>query len=203
MNTGKSFITVKVDSSQIDKARLDVIRAMSPGVRRDAIRIGGLGALASIRGYYSRGGRAMWENKSLPTHGPGRVNTNWFKLVESSWNMERTNGAGVTISNGTIGLAHKVTGGTIRAKRKRFLTIPIDPRAHGLSAKEFSAKFSKLFAVKGVLAIKGEGDKIQPIYALRKSVTHAPWPGALPPEREYVEAFADAAIRHIVSIMET
>jgi hypothetical protein len=203
MNTGKSFITVKVDSSQIDKARLDVIRAMSPGVRRDAIRIGGLGALASIRGYYSRGGRAMWENKSLPTHGPGRINTNWFKLVESSWNMEKANGAGVTISNGTLGFSHKVTGGTIRAKRKRFLTIPIDPRAHGRSAADFASKFGKLFAVKGVLAISdGEGG-IKPIYALRKSVTHAPWPGALPPEREYVEAFADAAIRHIVSVMET
>jgi hypothetical protein len=203
MTTGKSFITVKVDSSQIDEARLDFIRLTSAPLRREAVRIGAEAALVAVKGYYGRGGRYMWENKSLSTHGPGRTSTNWFFPVESGWHISSANGTSTTLSNNTVGLAHKVTGGTIRAKRKRFLTIPIDPRAHGRSAADFASKFGKLFAVKGVLAISdGEGG-IKPIYALRKSVTHAPWPGALPPENQYVEAFADAAIRHIVSIMET
>jgi hypothetical protein len=40
------------------------------------------------------------------------------------------------------------------------------------------------------------------VFALKRSITQKPWPGALPPENLYTEAFADAALESIISQME-
>lgn len=201
--TGKSFITVTADTSQIDATIRDIIRSQTPATRREAYGFGAAAAAEVIRAYYSEKGDSLWINPALPTHGPGRKKTQWWKRVESSWFVGRVTGNGAQISNGTIGLAHKVTGGTIRAKRVKFLTIPVIPEAHGVRAKDYARQYKPLFAAKGFLMeATDDPEKPRAVYALRKSVTHDPWPGALPPEQGYVNAFMREAVRHIVEVLE-
>jgi len=165
-------------------------------VRRRAIRVATFAAADALKDYYNRKGAALWENRSLPTHGPGRKKTRWWQRVAAGWNTGRVTYRSATIDNSTIGLAHKVKGGTIRAKRVRFLTIPIIPEAHGLTARTYARTFAPLFAIKGMLAQK-DGDGIKPVFALKRQVQHRPWKGALPPEAEYVGPFSEALLDEV------
>ncbi len=201
--TGKSFITIKVDTSQVADITKSVIALQSTAVRRDAYTLGAVAARNAIRSYYSESGRGIWLNTALPTHGPGRKLTRWWERVESSWFVGKVTGSGVQISNGTVGLAHKITGGTIKAKRKKFLAIPMVPQAHGESPRDYAKKYKPLFAAKGFLMEATEDpEKPRAVYALRKSVTQAPWPNALPPEQGYINAFMESAVEHIINVME-
>ena len=194
---GKSFVGIKVKASDINDAKAAVIRLASPQTRSEALKQGALTALDVIREYYNSRGRLPWINPKLKTHGPGRTPTKWWMGTVSGWSIARATGRSVTFANAAIGLAHKVTGGTIRAKRKKFLTIPIVPQAHGMTATSYARKYSPLFVVKGVLAEK-DGDGIRPVFALKKSVTHKPWPNALPPEESYVTAMLNSALDYII-----
>ncbi len=186
------------------QAKLGLVRLSSTAARRQAIGDGGQAALAVIKDYYQAKGRPFWVNSALPTHGPGRRPTQWWRSTETAWDMKQPNSHAVNFTNGTIGLAHKVTGGTIRAKRKKFLTIPVDPRAHGLTAKTFSRTIAPLFQAKGMLLYTDEqtGD-VKAAYALKKSITQRPWPGALPPEASYLDTFIDEALDSLIDSFET
>lgn len=199
---GKGFVGININVSGLEEIKTDLIQAMSPTVRQEALKVGAQSALIAIKGYYTTAGRATWLNTSLPTHGPGRKLTEWWKLVESGWNVGRVTSQTATISNSSTGFAHKVTGGVITAKRKKFLTIPIHPTAHGVLAKDYSRSIAPLFAAKRVLARKDEQGGITPIYSLRKSVNQKPWPTALPPEESYVNTFIDSAVDHILSNLQ-
>lgn len=194
MQTGKSFVRASVKLVNFDETKAAILRLASPAQRKIANESGALAAGDAIRTYYASRGRNLWLNLALPTHGAGRRPTQWWRSVANGWTDSPATSAGVTFSNSTIGLAHKVTGGTIRAKRKSFLTIPIDPRAHGMTAKTFSRTVLPLFRVKNALMATENDGTLTPIYALKKSVTQAPWPGALPPEQSYVDPFLDAAL---------
>jgi len=145
-----------------------------------------------IESYYLQKGRNLWINPALPTHGQGRQKTRFSDNVATGWGITSVTGSGATISNKAVGLAHKVTGGTVTAKRAKFLTIPIIPQAHGRRAREFVAEIGPLFAAKGCLMWKKPDGSILPAYALKKSVTHKPWPGALPPDETMIEPFVEA-----------
>lgn len=200
MTEGKSFIGIKVTASNLNETKLAMIKLAVPQTRMEALKQGAMSALDVIRAYYNGRGRLPWINPSLPTHGPGRSLSGWWLATASGWSTTKANSSGVTFSNAAIGLAHKVTGGTIRAKRRKFLTIPIVPEAHGVTARDYSRRISPLFRVKGVLAEKDEDAEsgIRPVYALKKSVTHKPWPGALPPEASYVDALIDTALDYLI-----
>jgi hypothetical protein len=199
MIEGKSFIGIKITASNLNETKLAMIRLAAPRTRVEALKQGAMSALDVIRAYYNGRGRLPWINPALPTHGPGRVPTGWWLATASGWSFTKSSGSSVTFANAAIGLAHKITGGTIKAKRRKFLTIPIVPEAHGVSARDYSTRISPLFRVKGVLAEKDENAEsgIRPVYVLKKSVTHKPWPGALPPESSYVDALIDTALDHI------
>lgn len=203
MKTGKSFITIT--ATGLDEAKAAAIKLAAPDVRKAAVLQGGQDAIEEVRKYYAMAGRVKWITPTLPTHGPGREQTRWWEGTARGWSLSQPNSNKVVFSNQTIGLAHKVTGGTIRAKRKKNLTIPLDPRAHGKTAKEYSNRINPLFRVKNVLAEVDEGSAtgIKPIYALVKSVTHKPWPNALPPEDSYVNAFLDGALDYLISQFDT
>jgi hypothetical protein len=203
MNVGKSFIGIEVDTTQVDAAIRDIIRSQSAAVRRSAFEQGAAAARDVIQAYYQDGGSALWSNPSLPTHGPGRTKTQWWRSVAESWFVGKVTGSGAQISSGALGLAHKVTGGTIKAKRKKFLTIPIVPEAHGRRAKEYARAYKPLFAAKGFLMeATDDPEKPRAVYALKKSVTQKPWPNALPPESTYINAFIGDAVEHILQTME-
>lgn len=118
-----------------------------------------------------------WANPSGPTHGPGRKRTGFGQNVTRAWNTRDHDSGGFTIANDAPWLKHKVEGGTIKATGKA-LTIPMDPRAHGVRARDFPGK---LFIPKGkdYLAESKDGE-FHVVYLLRKTVTQKPWPGALP-----------------------
>jgi len=197
---------VEITTSGIDPVKASMIKLQSATVRKIAILSGAQDALEVVTKYYATGGSALWENPSLPTHGPGRKKTQWWRKVEGSWSAVSASGSGVTLrSKGVVGFSHKVTGGTITAKRKKFLTIPIVPEAHGLTAKTYSRTIAPLFVVKGVLAQADENSQtgIKPVFVLKKSVTHKPWKGALPPEKSYLDAFANGALESIIAQMES
>ena len=191
MNSGQSFIRVKVTG--LDKTTSDILKLQDLNVRKLAILAGAKDANQEIKNYYAAKGQPFWVNPALPTHGPGRQSSQWWRGTETRWFIKSSTGKGALIENDTVGLSHKITGGTITAKRKKFLTIPLVPEAHNQSAKDFSRNVSPLFRVKNCLAYAvddGSGGKtIKPAYALKKSVTQKPWPGALPPEQGYTNAF--------------
>lgn len=209
-----SRIDIKVTTTGDRAARLGLVRVSSTEARKQAVADGGIAALDVIKGYYAMKGRPFWVNPSLPTHGPGRKasirvwspgrqRTQWWRSTDTAWEMRQPNSFSVSFVNATIGLAHKVTGGTIRAKRKRFLTIPLVPEAHGLDAKTFSRTIAPLFRAKGMLMFVDEQTAdVKAAYALKKSVTQRPWPGALPPEVSYLDAFLNEALDSLIQSFE-
>ena len=198
-----SKLTVNVAITGDSAAKLGMIRLGSTAQRKQAVTKGGRGALNVIKGYYRAKGRPFWVNPALPTHGPGRKVTQWWRSTETGWAMTQPNSYTASFVNGTVGLAHKVTGGTIRAKRKKFLTIPVDPKAHGLDAKTFARTIAPLFQAKGMLLYVDEQTAdVKAAYALKKSITQRPWPGALPPESSYLEAFVNEALDSLIQSFE-
>jgi hypothetical protein len=190
-----SRLDIKITTTGDRAAKLGVIRLASPEIRRQAVADGGIAALNVIKGYYAAKGRPFWVNSALPTHGPGRKPSQWWRSTETGWSVRQPNSFSVSFVNGTIGLAHKVTGGTIRAKRRKFLTIPVTPEAHGLTAKTFARTIAPLFRAKGMLLYVDEQTAdVKAAYALKREVTQRPWPGALPPEASYLDAFLDEAL---------
>ena len=204
MKTGKSYIRLDIKTTGLNEAIQDVLKLQSVNVRKIAILAGAMDANQEIKNYYAAKGQGFWVNPALPTHGAGRQKSQWWRNTETRWNVKSHTSKGAVIENDTIGLSHKITGGTITAKRRKSLTIPIDPRAHNVKARDFSRTVSPLFRVKNCLAIKDDNapNGIRPIYALRKSVTQAPWTGALPPEQGYVEAFMAGIVDSIISQIE-
>lgn len=197
---------VVITTSGIDPVKSAMIKLQSATVRKIAILSGAQDALEVVTKYYNSQGSTLWENPSLPTHGAGRRKTQWWRHIPNSWGVTGASGSGVTLrSKGVIGFSHKVTGGTITAKRKKFLTIPIVPEAHGLTAKTYSRTIAPLFVVKGALAQADENSQtgIKPVFVLKKSVTHKPWRGALPPEKSYLDAFANGALESIIAQLES
>lgn len=185
----------------LDEAKLAALTLAAPATRKGAMLEGARDAIEVIRKYYAMSGRNKWINPTLPTHGPGRDMSRWWESTARNWTLSVPNSNQVVFTNSTTGLAHKVTGGTIRAKRKKSLTIPLDPKAHAVTAKDYSRRISPLFRVKGVLA---EADPnapngIRAIYALKKSVTHSPWRDALPPEQSYTDAFLNGALDYLIA----
>lgn len=194
-----SKLTINIKSTGDREAKAALVRLASPASRREATKAGGISALGVIRRYYAMGGRNLWTNPALPTHGAGRKVTQWWRSTETGWDMKQPNTYTVNFTNATIGLAHKVTGGTIKPKRKKFLTIPVTPEAHGLDAKTFSRTIAPLFAAKGMLMFKDPAtDEVKAAYALKTSVTHKPWPKALPPEASYLDAFLNEALDSLI-----
>ena len=199
-----SSLNVNVSITGDRRVKLNLIDLASPAQQKKAVNKGGRAALDVIKGYYRAKGQPFWINPALSTHGPGRKRTQWWRDTETEWFMkQQADSSSVSFENGMIGLAHKVTGGTIRAKRKKFLTIPVHPKAHGLDARTFSRTIAPLFQAKGMLmfADKKTGD-VQAAYALKKSITQQPWPGALPPEASYLDAFVNEALDSLIQSFE-
>jgi hypothetical protein len=124
----------------------------------------------------------------------GPVSGRWETEVAADWQppfMVDGNTASVLNTNPT--LVHKILGGTIVPVSASMLTIPLVPEAKGIRAAEYEEFVGeKLFRAKNVLATKGSGNDIVPIYALVSSVDQGPWPGAMPPQEELQTIFDKA-----------
>lgn len=79
-------------------------------------------------------------------------------------------------------LLHKITGGTLTAKRARMLAIPVSPRAYKVGSPRIFGKPLSLIVRKGKPALLVEQKKRQwdIHYVLKRSVYQQPDPNALP-----------------------
>jgi len=189
MISGKSFIRVDVDTGELGSVLASIRKSFGAGSMKVFNQEGAKQALIETIKYYDNLGHNLWINPSLPTHGLGRTKSRFSDNVTAGWGITSVSGSGATIANKAVGLAHKITGGTITAKKAKFLTIPIIPQAHGRRARDFVSQIGPLFATKGCLMWKKPDGTILAAYALKKSVTHKPWPGALPPDQTITDAF--------------
>lgn len=181
-------IKIDVDTSELDQVARDLKKSFGNDKLKEYNLVAAVAAENAIQSYYIRRGRNLWINPSLPTHGPGRERSRWADQVATGWSVGTVTGKSATIINKTVGLAHKITGGTIRAKRAKFLTIPVHPEAHNKRARQFAGLF---FAAGGLWRKTPEG-KAEMMFKLKKSITQKPWKGALPPEDDISTAFVDA-----------
>lgn len=167
-------------------------------------KVGVTSSLLAVKEYHnefdSSGG---WKNLSLPTHGAGRNSTGFGNNVTRAWSEGEVSPEGASIVNNFPLLSHKITGGTIRPKTSKFLTIPMVPQAHGVRARDYTSKLFFLSSkddTKGVLA-EGEGESLRIVYLLRKSVTQSPVEGALPPDETITNSFVDAINEELDQIL--
>ena len=186
---------IELDITIDDKATESInalMAALSTENRADMMRVAGQASLVSMQEYYgdfnTKGG---WLNKSLPTHGAGRKSTGFGNTITEGWNVSGADASGFTLNNGAPWLSHKISGGTVSAKKASALTIPMVPEAHGVRARDYP---NKLFRPKGkdyLMESTGEGQG-RVVYLLRKSITQKPTKGALAPEEVYLEPALDS-----------
>lgn len=131
----------------------------------------------------------------------------WLQVARATQSpVEAADGSLVTITVNHPAIAQKIFGGTIRAKRTRFLTIPVSPEAYGRTASTFERETGlKLFLLKvgpsksPVLAA-ARGGGIQVEYLLRRSVKQSPDPTALPDEGDFNAALLGRAESYVARI---
>lgn len=172
----------------------DLFLLASPKTRVRAMIAASMAAKDAVRNYYSEKGRRLWVKPGGPTHGPGRKQTQWWRQIEGLWKSERPTARKATLTNNAIGFAHKVTGGVIRAKRKKFLTIPVIPQAHGLTARTFSKTIAPLFATKNALSMSTADGGVKAVFVLKKQVKQERTKNALPEVREFMPIFEDVIL---------
>ena len=126
--------------------------------------------------------------------------------VAEAWSFQSSDERGATIANNARFLKFKSTGGTVTPKRTKYLTIPMIAEARGRSAANYEVFARKnLFTIKGKHALfeKKEDGGLRAVYALVKSVTHQPWPGALPPNDLVADAFMNRYRRGLMEILQS
>ena len=106
----------------------------------DVLTVGARGVTNYLKKFY-REKDAKEPNKLAP----GRRTHFWNKRIGGNVQAPKSEGAGrvVVAIDGDI-LPHKIKGGTIRAKRSKYLTIPLVAEAYARSAR----RFPDLFVIK-------------------------------------------------------
>lgn len=130
---------------------------------------------------------------------PARRTHFWRTVAESIGSVRSDKALGrvtLTFHDGRLG--HKVTGGTITAKKAKMLTIPIHAAAYAVRASFLAlAEGVKLFVMRskrGNLFLAGKkGKELVRYYLLKYSVTQGPWPKTLPTSQEVKAAFIRGA----------
>lgn len=174
--------------------------------RRELNQIGARAALEGVKDYHrafdAKGG---WFNRSLSTWGGGRTRTQWPQGITRAWSVGTVDSNTTVITNAHPHFRHKVYGGTIRPRSGKWLTIPIDPRAHGRTTKQFERVTGyRLFRPRGRFVLmfsEGRGRRAKTAYVLKSSITHKVWPGAMPIEDVYVDPFLRAVAEKIGDLL--
>lgn len=190
----------------LDDETKEALAVLDEGTLATANMVAGEQMRTFISRWYDEKGRKHWINPKLPTHGAGRRETQWFSNVARKWFLRDADEKGFDLvfpdEDGSLG--HKIDGGKIVAKRAKALTIPLRPEAHGLRAADYERETSRqLFTIKNrsELYESREGG-VRAVYALRKSVTHQPWPNALPTPEELAKALTGYMLEGIIDLIE-
>ncbi len=141
----------------------------------------------------------------------------WKEAIGSIRGTADNEAAVVSISK--RGVALQYYGGTVRAKNKPYLTIPISPLSHGKSVAEMGGKFYRFLSKKGNLILATDpnpgragkprvGQRLKtaripryrggvPLYVLKKQVTVRPHADVLP-DRAELERTATRALNNYI-----
>lgn len=187
-------VSIKIDvDTELDEAVKAALRVMTGPQRRQTFQLAGRASTNALKKYHRNfNARGKWSKRAS---GPSEFG----EEVTRGWGLSRVTPQGVTITNAAPHFAFKITGGTITPKRKRALTIPLIPEAKGRFAAVFEqVTGKKLFIPRGtsILAYKDDSDPkgFRAVYALVKSVTHKPWPGAMPREEVYLPPYVESIL---------
>lgn len=175
-------IDIKIDD-KASKAVDALFSLVSKSDRTDLFTVASRASLLGVQEYYEKfNAKGGWINKSLPTHGPGRKSSGFGNLVTEGWNVSKVSDAGFTLNNGTPWLASKMRYWT-QTPKKKWITIPNVPEAHGVKAKDYQGK--TFFAGRAIMEEMPSGEN-RVVYWLVKSVKHKPTKGAMAPQSAYL-----------------
>ena len=157
------------------------------GAYKAAVKNGAIKVSAFLKEYY------IIKNFDEPNR-LGGTRSNFWADVARSVQPATERGDEVIVSILDFRLLQKIYGGKIRAKRVKYLTIPISKEAYNTTARVFERKTKqKLFPIKSKkgnrLLVSSVDGAIQPHYLLKEQVDQKPWPGSLPSDEEILKAF--------------
>lgn len=196
---------LNVNITGIDEELDSIVLMMDQQAIESVNKRAGAEVLRFVSSWYTEHGRDLFV-KPGPTHGAGRAESGWAKMIPSMWVFE-TNDSGftVTFADNGYGLRMKLEGGTISAKNARALTIPMVPEAHGVRVRDYPGR---LFSIKkkdggkpGYLFEKTQGGGIRAVYALRKSVQIKENRSVLPSDEEFLDAGHGAFANQIFVVL--
>lgn len=202
----------------------EFIAALTGSERTDINEVAGRAAVNAAIKYHREFDQAGgWKGKRYlgPSQGEG---SSFGADVARGWFFMGADSDGATIGNNADHYAFKVSGGTILPKRAKALTIPLILEAKGLYASVYEQNTGKkLFSIKGKNALFERTDQvvtgargrrgrpgatpikqsgIRAVYALMKSVTMGPWPGAVPDDDVIAFAFVEQFKLSLADIIE-
>lgn len=190
-------IRVATDTIRPDLARkikrvqspLSVYQAGAKAVQREIVR--------HLRKLQGRGNQMGWPSKGFFAGAKDSVekNVGISKITDK--------GAIITIADPRF--VHRLTGGRVTPKRRKFLAIPLTAAAYALdgsgSLRESAPALQVVGKRKLYLAVV-KGDRIDLWFALVKSVTHRPHPEEAPVESEVQNAAGSAMERAADLLLE-
>lgn len=136
----------------------------------------------------------------------GRRTNFWLEVARSVQSPVVVGATSVRVDITHPAYAQKLHGGTIRAKRGKFLTIPIHPEAHGRAASVLERELSvTLFrparangSLSRLLAAAEEDGTITVFYVLKESVTQKADPEAFPDRDTFTAGLVEEARKYTI-----
>jgi hypothetical protein len=137
----------------------------------------------------------------------GAKRTNFWADVGRSVLQPFVKGFSVIVRINDFRFAQKLYGGVIKAKRVKFLTIPISKQAYDKRVSVFEQETGKrLFRIKSkkgnILLVESLDGEIKPHYLLKQSVDQKPNKNALPSDKKIAEAFTKGANEYIETLKD-
>ena len=185
------MITLKLEKDEVTPHLRKLMK--QAGTNGPLARVLGRAASNELKSHF----RAL--NSSQPNKLGGR-RTNFWSRVAQSVQSPKTEPGKIVIPINHPAIAQKVFGGTISARKAKNLAIPIAPQAHGKSPRVFSNL---------IFAISQRGNKLLGariagivvwLYVLKKSVSQARDPNALPSDAKVgaaMEKAGDILLRNV------
>jgi hypothetical protein len=136
------------------------------------------GIVTHLRKLQARGNEKGWPSQGFFAGGRNSV--------EKNVGISRLDETGAVITIADPRFVHRIEGGTVTAKRRRFLAIPLNAAAYALSGQGTLAEIDW----------KARGAQ----FAFRRSVTHRPRPHEAP-DQEVLSAEAGEAMRKAADIL--
>ena len=125
--------------------------------------------------------------------------------VEKNVGISKLTDQGAIITIADPRFVHRITGGTVRPKRRKFLAIPLTAAAYALAGQgsiRTSAPGLKVFGKRKLYLAVEKGDRIELWFALVKSVTHRPHPEDAPDEAVLAATAGSAMTRAADLLLE-